>query len=217
MNTSTVESTNRAALAFIVGAAGTALSGVIVQLAVQPASDVPDDRWSYPWSADAFVAVTAVYALWHVLIAIGLVGFGRSGAAGASFSGRWGVRLAVVGTLILTAAELASIPIRDAALDDTAAGAVGTMFGLGTLVSAAGLLLAGAGTLAAGVWRGWRRYTPIVAGAWTTALLGLALTKALAGGVGVYGLLLLAMAVALHTRPRAAADPAAPRAATARG
>ncbi|MGN9911491.1 hypothetical protein ACTMTJ_28410 [Phytohabitans sp. LJ34] len=194
-------SIRRGALAFATGAAGTALAGAVVQLAVQPTTDVSDDRWSYPWSAGAFVVVTAVYALLHLLIAVGLVAFARAGATGTSRAGRAGTALAVAGTLLLTLAELASIPIRDAAMDDTTAATVGSMFGLGTLVSAVGLLLAGRATLSAGVWRGWRRYTPLAAGVWTTILLGLSFTKALPGGVGVYGALLLAMAVALYTQP----------------
>jgi len=197
----TTTSIRRAALAFAVGAAGTALSGAVVQLAVQPTTDVPDDRWSYPWTPGTFVVVTALFALLHLLITVGLVAFRRSGATGPSRAGRTGTALAVVGTLLLTLAELASIPIRDAAMDDASAGAVGALFGLGTLISAVGLLLAGRATLSAGVWQGWQRYTPLVAGVWTMILLGVSFTKALPGGVGVYGLLLLATAVALYTQP----------------
>ena len=47
----------------------------------------------------------------------------------------------------------------------------------------------------------WRRFTPLVTGIWSTALVGLAFTKALPGSVGVLGLCLLAMAVALYTQP----------------
>ncbi|WP_173152311.1 hypothetical protein [Phytohabitans suffuscus] len=51
----------------------------------------------------------------------------------------------------------------------------------------------------------------------TTALLGIAVTKGLAGGVAVYGVLLLAVAVALYTRPVPAPGTAiTPRTATAR-
>lgn len=187
------------ALAFAIGAAGTALSGAVVQLAVQPTTDVSDDRWSYPWSAGTFVVVTAFYALLHLLITAGLVAFARAAATGTSRAGRTGTALAVAGTLLLTLAELASIPLRDAAMDDTGAVTVGSMFGLGTLISAIGLLLAGRATLKAGVWQGWRRYTPLAAGIWTAILLVISFTKALPGGVGVYGVLLLGMAVALYT------------------
>ena len=206
-------SIRRGALAFAIGAAGTALSGAVVQLAVQPTTDVSDDRWSYPWSAGTFAVVTAFYALLHLLITAGLVAFARAAATGPSRAGRAGTALAVAGTLLLTLAELASIPLRDAAMDDTGAVTVGSMFGLGTLISAIGLLLAGRATLKAGVWQGWRRYTPLAAGIWTALLLVISFTKALPGGVGVYGVLLLGMAVALYSQAAPASTARQPVAA----
>lgn len=196
-------SIRRAAVAFVAGAALTTISAAAVQLVVIPASDVSDDKWSYPWSSGALVAVSLLYAVFHLLIAFGLVGFGRSGIAGGSRAARVGVTTAVTGTALLLAGELASIPIRDAALDDTAAGVVGGLFGLGTALSAVGLLLAGKATLSASLWDGWRRYTPLGAGIVTSALMVIAFTDALAGGVALYGLSLLVMAVALYTRPLA--------------
>lgn len=190
----------RTAVAFMVGAALTAVSGAVVQVVIQPATDVSDETWSYPWSSDALVPVSLAYAVLHLLVAVGLVGFGRSGATGDTRAGRAGVLLAVAGTTFLLAGELLSIAVRDAMVDDAGAGLVGAVFGLGTLLSAMGLLLAGYATLTAGVWTGRARLTPLVAGVWTTVLLGLAFTKALPAGVAVYGLCLLAMAVALHAQ-----------------
>ena len=48
-------------MAGLVGAAATAFSGIVVQAAIQPATNVPDDRWSYPWSSAALVPVSLVY------------------------------------------------------------------------------------------------------------------------------------------------------------
>jgi hypothetical protein len=78
---------------------------------------------------------------------------------------------------------------------------VGSFFGLGTLLSAVGFLLAGKAALTSGLWDGWRRYALLVTGIWTTALLGLSFTKALPGSVAIYGLCLLAMCWALYTQP----------------
>lgn len=77
---------------------------------------------------------------------------------------------------------------------------VGAVFGVGMLLSVIGLLLVGKATLASGIWHDWRRYTPLVAGIWTTILIALSATvpKALPGGVAIYGASLLAMALALH-------------------
>lgn len=204
--TMSTTSIRRSALAFIIGAAGTAVSGAVTQLVVVPTTDVSADDWSYPWSSSVFVPVTIVFMALHLLILAGLVGFARSGVAGGSRIARYGTGLAVGGTALLALAELASIPIKDAAMDDTSAGIVGAAFGLGSLISAVGLLLAGKATLSAGRWHGWRRFTPLVAGVWTLALVGIAATDALPGGVAIYGLTLLAMAAALYPRQTSASQ-----------
>lgn len=186
--------------AFIVGAAGTTITGVLIQTLVIPTTDVADDRWSYPWETGPFVAVSLVFTVLHLLVAIGLVAFGRSGVAGGSRAARSGVAIAVTGTLTLTVGEIIGLPIRDALTDDTSAQVVGAVFGLGVLLSAVGFLVLGVATLRAHVWCDWRRYTPIVTGIWTSILVVLPLTipKALPGSVAIYGACLLAMAVGLH-------------------
>lgn len=201
MPTDHPSSVRRAAAAFVAGAALTTISSAAVQLVVIPATDVSDDKWSYPWTSGALVVISLLYAVFHLLITIGLVGFGRSGVAGRSRAARVGVTTAVTGTALLLVAELASIPIRDAAMADTAAGLVGALFGLGTLLSAIGLLVAGKATLSASVWDSWRRYTPLGAGIVTAVLVVIAFTGALAAGVALYGLSLLLMAIALYTQP----------------
>ncbi len=78
-----------------------------------------------------------------------------------------------------------------------------------------GFLVAGVATLRARRWSGWRRFTPLVTGVWLTALVGLAATTSLAGGVGIYGLCILALGVALYTQPAPSAPSAAPQLAQA--
>lgn len=157
--------------------------------------------WSHPWSSDALVVVSLVYAVAHVLIGILVLGVWRSGAAGSSRAAVTGLGLSIAGTALLLVGELASIAIRDAALDDTSAGIVGATFGLGTVLSAVGFLLAGKGILSAGHWEGWRRYTLFATGLWCVALTGIAATSALPIGVAVYGAGLAAVAVALRSHP----------------
>jgi len=192
----------RGAAVFMFGAAATAVSGLLIQTVVQPSTDVSDKMWRYPWSdSGTFIAVSLLYIVFHLLVVVGLAAFGRSGAAGTSRTGRVGIRLAVVGTMLLAAGEVASLPIRDASVHDTSAAVVGAAFGLGVLVSAIGLLTTGSATLSARRWEDWRRFTPLAAGLWTTVLLGINMTKALPSGVAIYGLCLLAMAIALYSDP----------------
>jgi hypothetical protein len=203
-NDSQIRRTRQAAMAFIVAAAATAVAGAVLQFGLQPATELSDDMWRYPWSSSgAFVAFSLFSALLHGLVIVGLVAFGGSGAAGRSRAASSGVALAVAGTALLLVGELASIPIRNAEIDDTSTEIVGAVFGLASILSTVGFLLAGRATLRAGMWHDWRRFTPLATGIWLTALtlLSLAVPKVLHGGVGLYGACLLAMAMALYSQP----------------
>jgi hypothetical protein len=197
----------RARLHGAVGGALTVLSGVVVQGFVQPASDVSDEMWSYPWSSTALVPVSLLYALFYALIFAGILGFARSGVAGAGRGARVGTVLALTGTAMLFAAELLSAPVADGRVDDGCSVLVTVCFALGTLVSAFGFIVAGVTTVRAGRWEGWRRFVPLATGIWLAVLNALAPTPALASGTAVYGLLVTALGVALYTRP----TPSTPR------
>jgi hypothetical protein len=203
-NDSQLSRIRRAALAFIGAAAATAVAGAVLQFGLQPATDLSDDMWRYPWSSSgAFVAFSLFSALLHALVIVGLVAFGRSGAAGQSRAASNGLALAIAGTALLLIGELASIPIRHAEIDDTSAQIVGAIFGLASILSTVGFLVLGRATLRSGIWHDWRRFTPLATGLWLAALtvLSLAAPKVLHGGVGLYGVCLLAMATALYTCP----------------
>ncbi len=204
MPTPHAQSTRKAAVALIIGALITALGGLASRI-VQASSNVSDDLWRYPWSSDAFVAVSLLWAVAHGLVIVGLLGLRRSGVAGPTRSATIGFKLAVAGTALLLAAEFASLPLASQQMDNTGPGLVGAAFGLGTLLSGIGLLMAGRAAVQARHWDDWRRFTPLAAGGWTVVLVGIAATKALPTGVAIYGLCLLAIGIALHTRPSAAA------------
>jgi hypothetical protein len=191
---------HRAAVTGIVGAAATLVAGVFVALVVQPRSDVPEDRFSFPWSAAALVPVSVLFAVLHVLVLMGIVGLVSSGLAGTSRPAWVGGWLAVGGTGVLAVAEIASIAVRQQLMDDTGAGLVGALFGLGTVSSMLGFLVLGATTLRSGRWPGWSRFAPLATGLALIALMGLMMTPALAVGVGMYGVLLLGVFLGLARR-----------------
>jgi hypothetical protein len=201
MTNAKIDSLRRAAVAGIVGATATAIAGLIVQAVVQPATSVSDEMWSYPFSSSALVPMSILGALLHLLVLIAVLGFARSGLAGASRSAHVGLFLALAGTALLFAGELASIPVRDQRVDDTGATIVGAIFGIGGLLSAVGFIAAGLATARAGLWKSWRRFTPLAAGISTGAVLGLQPVDALDAGIAVYGLSLLALGIALYTQP----------------
>ncbi|MBA2577740.1 MAG: hypothetical protein H0V05_14035 [Euzebyaceae bacterium] len=211
MVTSRAESVRRAGLALIAGALITAVGGAASQI-VQASTSVSDDLWRYPWSSDLFVPISVLWAFAHVLVIVGLLGLRRSGVAGPTRSAAVGLALAIAGTGVLLVAEFASLPFAGDRVADTGPARVGATFGLGTALSAVGLLLTGRATLQARRWDGWPRFTPLVAGGWTLILLGVAATKALPTGVAIYGLCLLAIGIAMYTRPSAATAVGAPHA-----
>ena len=195
------KSLRTAGISCIVGATATTLGGIVVQGIVQPATTISDHSWSYPWSSDALVPISILWASLHVLVFVGVLGFARSGVAGHSRSARLGTTLALVGTALLFIGEIASIPIRDQRTDDTGAVIVSAIFALAILLTAVGFIAAGIATMRARLWHRWRRFTPLTAGIVSLALLGLNVTKALPTGVAIYGLCLLALGVALYTQP----------------
>ena len=187
------------ALSAIAGGTATVISALLAVFVVQPSTTVPDTMWSYPWPSDTFIVVCVVYAIFHALVLVGVLGFARSGAAGPSRAARVGGALAVSGTAVLFVAELASIPFRAEPVSAAGPSTVGALFGLGTLLTGIGFLMAGVTTLKAGVWQDWRRYVPLALGIWSVLLVGIAATAGLALGVGVYGLGVLALGVALRS------------------
>ena len=194
----------------LVGAVLTTLAALAVAALIEPASDVSDEMWSYPLTADAFVPVSVLYAVFHLLVLVGMLAV--VAAMGPNRAGRIGAILATVGTLVLFLAEFASIPIADQRLDDTGPQVVGAVFGLGVALTAIGLLVAGVAVLRSGQWDGWRRYAPLGAGIWSLVMIGLSMTSALPIGVAIYGVTLVVLFAAVYPRTTATATEARLRA-----
>jgi hypothetical protein len=193
-----------------------AMLGVLVAVAtqvVQTSTDVPKDQWSYPWWSGASISFWLVAALAHALIAVGVIGLRRSGVAGTTRTGSLGLTAALAGAVLIVVGHLASIPIRNQTTHDTWPQIVGGVFGIGTVLVAIGLLLASWTTLRERNWDDWRRFTPLATGAWAVALIPLQFTPVLPSALAVYGLLFVAIGLALSgtlessvARPRAQAQ-----------
>ena len=134
--------TQKAAIALIAGAIIHAASGIVGQI-VQASTLVSDDLFSYPWTSAELVAVSLVEAFAFGLGLVGLAGLRASGVAGPTRTARTGLGVALAGSVLFVVAQLASIAVRDQYLDEGAAGAVGGLFGLATLLLGAGLAAAG--------------------------------------------------------------------------
>lgn len=170
--------------------------GALITAAYRNASPISDEQLSYPWEGATAITTSLIWGITQVLIVVGLMAFARSGAASTT-AGRVGGRLAVAGALLYVMAHALSLVAYDAPLDDPLSVAVLSCFGVGTLLTAVGLIIAGMATLRSGAWSGWRRYAPLVLGAWMVAMMPLQFTPALPLAVGIYALAVMGLGVAL--------------------
>ncbi len=205
--------TQKAAVALIAGAIIHAIAGIVGQI-VQSSTTVSDDMFSYPWTSAQLVVVSLVEALAFGLGLVGLAALRNSGVAGPTRAARLGLAVALGGTALFVLAELASIAARDQYWDEGATGALGSMYGLATLLLGAGLAAAGIAARRAGLWDGWRPSALLACGLWTLAMFGIGLTPLMPLGVTVMGLLQAAIGAGLLTRPTPVAVGAQPAGAT---
>jgi hypothetical protein len=205
--------TQKAAIALIAGAIIHAIGGIVGQV-VQASTQVSEDMFSYPWTSAELVAVSLVEALAFGLGLVGLAALRASGVAGPTRPARTGLGVALAGSVLFIVAELAMIAVRDQYLDEGAAGAVGALFGLATLLLGAGLAAAGIAARRARLWESWRPTAMLACGLWTLAMLGIVLTPMMPLSVTVMGLLQAAIGVGLLTRPTPVGAAAQPASAT---
>jgi hypothetical protein len=204
-----MRATQKAAIALIAGAIIHAVAGIVGQV-VQASTQVSDDMFSYPWTRAELVAVSLVEAIAFALGLVGLAALRASGVAGPRRAARTGLAVAVAGSGLFVVAQLASIAVRDQYLDEGAAGAVGGLFGVATLLLGAGLAAAGIAARRAGGWGTWRPTALLGGGLWTLAMLGIGLTPLMPLGVTVMGLMQAAIGAGLLTRPTPVAARAEP-------
>ena len=171
------------------------LDGALITAAYRGSSPVPDDRLSYPWDGAAAVTTSVLWGGSQVLFVIGLVAFARSSAV-VGRSGRRGAWVAVAGAALYVVAHATSVLFRDADLDDGGALVALTCFGIGTVLTAVGMIVAGIDVASGGRWSGWRRRVPLAFGAWLLVMLPLQFTPALPLAVAMYASITVALGVA---------------------
>ena len=157
---------------------------------------MPDDRLSYPWSGATAVTTSVVWGLAQLLLTLGLVAFARSDALSGR-AGRRGAWVAVAGSALYVVAHAVSIPLHDAELSDGGAMVALTLFGVGTLLTAVGMVVAGLDVRRTGLWRGWHRVVPLALGVWMIVMMPLQFTPLLVVAVGLYAALAIAFGVAM--------------------
>jgi len=94
-------------------------------------------------------------SLSHLLLLVGIIGLWTSGAMGRGRMARAGTWITVICWAILAVAELVDVVSTEVA---------NVPFSVATLGLPAGLILAGIATLRTCLWKGWHRFTPLIAG-----------------------------------------------------
>lgn len=180
-----------------VAAGGIFLDGAVITAAYRSSSPVSDDAFAFPWQGSTAVATALVWGLAQAFMVVGLVAFARSDAAAAGRTGRIGARLAIAGGVSFTIAHLVSAFAYDATTEDVGAIVAMTLFGIGTIAMAIGLLLAGSAALRNQNQTAWARQAPLALGIWMVLMIPLQFTSALAVAVGGYAILVIAFGAAL--------------------
>jgi hypothetical protein len=164
----TARSLRTAGLLCAIGGGIMAIGGVVTAMI---SSSVPATSVSYPLTPAAFRITEVTWAICHVLLFLGTLGFARANAVGPGLLGRIGLGLALVGMALIVPCQLGFALYATATTDSTPGMILSTTIGLATMVAALGFLLAGIAVLRARHWQGWRRYTPLLCG--LVALVGL--------------------------------------------
>lgn len=109
-----------------------------------------------------FLWVGLVLVALHVLDVIGIVGFGASGASGNGWLARIGLSAAVVGYVLVTAAEATLRISYEQGIN---------LFGLAVPFAGFGFILAGIAVIRVKQWTNWRMLIPLVTGLYPFVVL----------------------------------------------
>ncbi len=187
----------RAGLVCLVAGILGALSGIF--LMVYPAQ-VSEHMFSYPLTAGEFTAIQVWFFVHHLGLLAGIVALARAGIMAPGRSARWGVGLAAMGMALLAVSELVAIRSRNSTYPGDGTGLLDALYGVSSLGSGVGLILAGIAVRRGGLWTGWRGLVVLVAGIFvfvpmTPALMGPFVLARLA--ITVWMLLFAALGYAL--------------------
>jgi hypothetical protein len=125
---------------------------------------VEPSQFSYPYSPAGFLMAQLVFIVNHLVLLVGTLGLGRSGATGNRTYGRLGVWVSVAGWGLLTLCEVRAMTLAESAYPTAQTDVLDIGFGVATVLIGIGLVLVGIAAASAKVWAGWARFTPLVCG-----------------------------------------------------
>ncbi len=131
-------------------------------LAYPPA--VPDDQWSYPFPVGVQWAIGVALAVTHALTLAGFLGVLAADPHRRSRVAIVGLWVVVLGYAVLSICELISAAIGAEANSSSAAVNLGSAFGVASLLTAVGSVVAGVVIVRRNVWHGLGRWMVLASG-----------------------------------------------------
>ncbi len=203
-NTSTAGSSfvKMAGLLCLIGAIIGVISGLVTAF-IPPA--VSSDWYSYPYTPTGFLVAQVVFILNHVLLLVGILGLGRSGATGSGLLGRVGLWISVVGMGTLTLCEVGAMTLATSPYPSPRTDLMDMAFGVASILIGIGLILAGVAVARAGEWGGWQRFVTLICGVAVFVIVIPGVFGSFLAGrlvLVVWMLMFAALGWALYTRAR---------------
>lgn len=181
----------------LMAAAATQIDAAVITNAYRAESPAPKRSLNFPWYGDLAGQISTWWAFAGLFLAIGLGAFARSRTLRTSTTGRVGAWIAVLGAATIVVANFLSAANADAMMSGGIGGAIGSMFGTGTVLLGVGLTLAGVAVLRFGTWHGVARYIPLANGIWSLAMIALIFGDLLQIAIGIMAALQVALGAAL--------------------
>ena len=156
-------------------------------------SEVSTQKYSYPFHSGGFVVAQLTFCLQHLPLALGLAALLRLGGVRASRSARVGVRIAVMGMLLLAVMELIAISAATVRNDTIRAEVIDSLYALPVVFLAVGAVLSGIGLRrsAVGVFPTWLPTLLLIMGVYVIVPMTPMLGSFVLGRLGIAGLMAL--------------------------
>ena len=138
-----------------------AVSGIF--LAVYP-GQVSEEMFSYPLTPGGFTVIQIWFFVQHLGLLAGIAALARAETMAQGRSARWGTGLAVPGMALLAVTELVAIMARNSTYPGEGTGLLDALYGVSSIATGTGLVLAGIAVRRRGRWTGWRGLVVLVAG-----------------------------------------------------
>jgi hypothetical protein len=193
----------RASLLGILGGAIGTVGATVTQFI---SSSVSTDLTRYPYAAHTFVLTELLWTLAHILVLVGFVGFVRSDLAGPTRRARIGLRLALVGLVLMIPLEFGFVFAASTKETDAYPLTLSSLFGLATVLIAVGMILAGVATLRTRRAYGWRRFVPLACGLSAVVLMPMQLTGVDLLGIAGFFFTFVILSSAVASRPEPGAE-----------